>query len=63
MKITKEIWKELLKILNKHKIQYTSHITELKGDMEYSDKTIHNKHIQINLVIPDYFEEGSDHNG
>lgn len=45
MKITKEIWKEIQGVLNKYKIPYTVHY-------ENDDK-----HIQINLVIPDYFEE------
>ena len=44
MKISKEIWKEIAAILYKHKIPYTTNVT--KDD----------KHIQINLTIPDYYK-------
>ena len=43
--ITKEIWKEINNILDKYKIPYTTY-------WENEDK-----HIQINLVIADYFED------
>lgn len=60
MEITKEIWKEISNVLKKHKISYTSHweSRDIPRAMEYPDITVHDKHIQINLVIPDYFEEG-----
>lgn len=45
MNISKEIWKEIFDVLKKHKISYTTHY-------ENDDR-----HIQINLVIPDYFED------
>lgn len=66
MEITKEIWKEISNILTKHKISYTTHFEERKtsvtkslsinNEAEYD--TVQDKHIQINLVIPDFFEEG-----
>lgn len=46
--ISKETWREISEILKKYKIPYTTH---------YKSKDITNKHIQINLVIPNYFEE------
>lgn len=60
MNVSKEIWKEILNILNKYNISYTTH---------YENRIIHNttekcpntnvidKYIQINLVIEDYFED------
>ena len=42
MNISKDTWKKISSILKKYKIQYTSH-------WENEDK-----HIQINLVIPNY---------
>ena len=60
MNISKEIWKEMLDVLSKHKIPYTTHFEnrDTQRAMEYSDVTVQDKHIQINLVIPDYFEDG-----
>ena len=59
MDITKEIWKELYPILKKHNISYTTHFEkrDIQKAMEYPDVTVHDRHIQINLVIPDYLEE------
>lgn len=59
MDITKEIWKELYSILKKHNISYTTHFEkrDIQKAMEYPDVTVHDRHIQINLVIPDYLEE------
>lgn len=65
MKITKEIWKEILEVLKKHKVPYTTHfeerntstITSLSIDNEAQYDTVQDKHIQIKLVIPDFFEE------
>lgn len=60
MDISKEIWKEISDILKKYKIPYTSHweSRDIPRAMEYQDITVEDQHIQINLVIPDYFEEG-----
>jgi hypothetical protein len=44
MEISKEVWKEMAALLYKHKIPYTTNVT--KDD----------KHIQINLTIPNYYE-------
>lgn len=59
MEITKEIWREISDILKKYKIPYTAHFEsrDIQGAMEYPDITVEDKHIQINLVIPDFFEE------
>ena len=59
MNISKNIWNEVLDILNKYNIPYTTHYEsrDIKNEMEYQDATVQDKHIQINLVIPDYFEE------
>ena len=43
--ITKEQWKEILDVLKEHKIPYT---TSYEGE---------DKHIQINLVIPKFFND------
>lgn len=61
MEITKEIWREISDILKKYKIPYTAHFEsrDIQRAMEYSDITVEDKHIQINLVIPDFFEEES----
>ena len=58
--ISKEIWKEVLDVLKRHKISYTTHYEsrDIQKAMEYPDITVHDKHIQINLVIPDFFEDG-----
>lgn len=57
--ISKAIWKEILAILSKYKIPYTTHY-ENKVYPKTS-KEIWNKHIQINLEIPDYFQEVNNH--
>lgn len=59
MNISKEIWDEIHNILKKYNIPYTSHYKsrDIQRAMEYSDITVQDKHIQINLVIPDYFGE------
>lgn len=60
MEITKEVWKEISDILKKYKIPYTTHYEsrDIPRAMEYPDITVEDKYIKINLVIPDYFEEG-----
>ena len=59
MNISKETWKEVLDLLSKHKISYTTHYEsrDVQKAIECEDVTVLDKHIQINLVIPDYFDE------
>ena len=59
MNISKEVWKEISNVLNKHFIAYTTHYRtrDIQKSMEQPDIIVHDKCIQINLVIPDYFEE------
>ena len=59
MNTSKEVWREILDVLKKHKISYTTHYEsrDIQRAMEYSDITVQDKHIQINLVIPDYFDD------
>lgn len=60
MNISKEIWKEVLDVLKRHKISYTTHYEsrDIQKAMEYPDITVQDLYIQINLVIPDFFEDG-----
>ena len=60
MNISKEIWKEVLDVLKRHKISYTTHYEsrDIQKAMEYPNITVQDMHIQINLVIPDFFEDG-----
>ena len=44
MEITKEAWKQIAALLYKHNISYTTNVTN------------DDKHIQINLKIPNYYE-------
>ncbi len=55
--ISKEIWKDICDVLGKYKIPYTTHYEQrdIQKAMEYPDTTVTDKHIQINLVIPNYF--------
>ena len=55
-KITKEVWKEIDEILKKHELSYTAHY-EYRNIKE-KGVTVIDKYIEINLVIPDLFEEG-----
>lgn len=59
MNISKEIWKEILDVLKKHKISYTTHYEsrDIQRAMEYPNITVQDKCIQINLTIPDFFED------
>lgn len=59
MNISKNVWKDISDILKKNKIPYTTHYEhrDVQRAMEYSDATIHDLHVSIKLVIPDYFEE------
>ena len=61
MNISKETWKEILDVLGKHKIPYTTHYEsrDVVQAMECPDITVMDKHIQINLVIQDYWEDAS----
>lgn len=45
MEITKEAWMQIAALLYKHNISYTTNVTN------------DNKHIQINLTIPNYYED------
>lgn len=58
MNISEEIWIEILRLLKKYEIPYTSHYEsrDVQKAIEYPDViTVQDKHIQINLIIPDYF--------
>lgn len=60
MRITKEVWRQISDVLERNKISYTTHLEsrDIQRSMACPDITVHDKHIQINVVIPDYFEEG-----
>lgn len=56
--IDKKIWREISSILKKYRIPYTTHYEDRNvRNAENNPITIVNKHIQINLTIPDYFKE------
>lgn len=57
--ITKDTWDEINSVLYKHSISFITHYEsrDVQNAMEYPDTTVKDKHIQINLVIPDYFGE------
>ena len=46
MNITKEAWKEILAILYKHHVPYTTNVV---GNTD--------KHIKIDFTIPNYYED------
>ncbi len=50
MNISVETWIEILCLLDRHNIPYTTHY-----ESRDESNIIYDKHIQINLVIPDYF--------
>ena len=56
-RISMSAWKEISAVLKKHSVPYTTHYVTIDGTMEYSDKKITDKHIEIRLVIPNFFEE------
>lgn len=60
MDISKKVWREISSVLEKHKISYTTDYKsrEIEKAMECQNVIVQDKYIQINLVIPDYFEEG-----
>ena len=45
MDITKEVWVQIAALLYKYNISYTTNVTN------------NDKHIQINLTIPNYYED------
>ena len=45
METTKEVWMQIATLLYKHNISYTTNVTN------------NDKHIQINLTIPNYYED------
>lgn len=57
-KITKEIWKEFQDILKRYELPYTT-MYEPREIWRAADDCIivHDVNIQINLVIPDFFED------
>ena len=57
--ISKDVWEEILDVLKKHRIHFTSHceLRDVQRAMEYPDITVVDKHITISLVIPDYYED------
>lgn len=59
MEISKEVWREIALILQEHKIPYTTHLEsrDIPVPMEECEKTVQDRYIQINLVIPDCFDE------
>ena len=62
MKISKAVWKDILNVLKEHKIPYTTHIEsrDIPRVIEEEDVTVHDLHILINLVVPNYFENEVD---
>ena len=59
MDITKDVWKEINDVLGRYKIPYTCHYTkrDVEQVMEKPSIEVVDKHIQINLTIPNYFGE------
>ena len=50
---TSDSWSEISDVLIRYEIPYTARYES----RQVGEKTIYDKHIQINLVIPDYFKE------
>ena len=50
MVITKTVWKDVLKVLKRHGIPYSTEVGTPCG-------SLNDLHVQINLVIPDYFDD------
>lgn len=57
--INKEILKEFDALLSKYKLSSTCHYKtrDVEQVMEKPPIQVHDKHIQINLIVPDFFEE------
>lgn len=62
MVISKAVWRDVLNVLKEHKIPYTTHVEsrDIPRVIEKEDTTVHDLHILINLVVPNYFEENVD---
>lgn len=62
MVISKAVWRDILNVLKEHKIPYTTHVEsrDIPRVIEKEDATVHDLHILINLVVPNYFEENVD---
>ena len=66
MVISKDIWRDVLEVLKKHKISYTTHLEtrDVRRPVDMSEITVYDTHIQINLIVPDRFDDlksESDH--
>lgn len=59
MVITKSMWKDVQEVLKKHKISYTTHLEtrDIRHPIDMSEVTVYDTHIQINLIVPDYFDD------
>ena len=59
MTIPVSTWKEILNVLNKHSIPYTTNYEsrDVQRAMEYPDVTVTDVRVQINLVVTDIFED------
>lgn len=58
MNISKDVWREVFRVLSKYKIPFAAKYENVPlNDSDTSPSHIVNKHIQINLVIQDYFED------
>lgn len=57
--INKNILKEFDELLSKYKLSSVSHFKtrDVEQVMEKPPIQVHDKHIQINLIVPDFFEE------
>ena len=57
--ISKQAWNEILDILKKYKIPYTTHYEhrDVQRPMECPDVTVDDLHVHINLIIPDVFDD------
>ena len=57
--ITKAQWKEIRDVLNKYKIPYTMSFErrDVQRAMEQPDLVVMDKYIQIELVIPNYYDQ------
>lgn len=51
MIVSKKVWGDILSVLSKHQIPYTTHF-------ESSD--FENLHVNINVVVKDYYDDDDD---
>lgn len=58
MEISKEVWRDVLDVLKKHKISYTTNLEgrDVPKSMGDPNDVVWDKHIQINLTILNYYE-------